>query len=118
MEGTEVRWQALLAQLVEFISISAGPLNMRSDRCHSPAGFFFFALPTLAFFGGAVAGRVLGLRRLLRGTMATFALGGMTAAGCRKILREPEPRIMRVRRKVVRASRRRLAQKRSAPQKP
>jgi hypothetical protein len=60
---------------------------MRSDRCDRLGPF---ALPALGFFGGAVAGRVFGLRRLLRGTMAAVALGGMTAAGCRKMLRGSE----------------------------
>jgi hypothetical protein len=89
-------------------------LGMRSDRCNRPACFCLFALPALTFFGGAVVGRVFGLHRLLRGTMAAVALGGMAATGCRKMLREPEPRIVRVRHRAVRAARRRLAQKRSA----
>jgi hypothetical protein len=86
---------------------------MRSDRCYSVC---LFALPALAFFGGAVVGRAFGLRRLVRGTMAAATLGGMTAAGCRKMLRGPEPRIMRVHHKAIRAARRRLAQKKSASQ--
>jgi hypothetical protein len=37
------------------------------------------ALPLLVFAGGAILGRVLGLRRLMRGAMTAAAVTGMTA---------------------------------------
>jgi len=38
------------------------------------------AIPLLAFAGGAILGRVLGLKTLVRGAMTAAAVTGMTAA--------------------------------------
>jgi hypothetical protein len=38
------------------------------------------ALPLLAFAGGAILGRLLGLKTLMRGAMTAAALTGMTSA--------------------------------------
>jgi hypothetical protein len=86
---------------------------MKADRWddHFGGGHFnprILMVPALAFFGGAVAGRVLGLRGLVRGTMAALALG---SAG-RSLLHRPETRV-RARKPIRRALQRRTAQKRS-----
>jgi hypothetical protein len=86
---------------------------MKADRWddHFGGGHFnprIFMVPALAFFGGAVVGRIFGLRGLMRGAVAALALG---SAG-RKLLHKPEPHV-RTRKPIRRALNRRAAQKRS-----
>jgi hypothetical protein len=72
------------------------------------------AVPLLAFAGGAVLGRLLGLKTLMRGAMAAAAVTGMTrpaygADGDARRLTGP-----RRRKRAQRAPARRTAAKRSA----
>lgn len=74
------------------------------------------ALPLLAFAGGAILGRLLGLKTLVRGAMTAAAVTGMAAqpalvgAGAREMARSPTRR-----RGTTRSARRRVAQKKSKP---
>jgi hypothetical protein len=76
-----------------------------------------FAIPLLAFAGGAILGRVLGLKPLVRGAMTAAAVTGMTGPA----LLESEharlaPAVRARRRKAVqRAAQRRSPQKKSSP---
>jgi len=82
---------------------------MRSDDWKDHFDPRILAVPALAFVGGAVLGRVLGLKGLMRGAMAALALG---TAG-RRFFDEPE-RVVRSRAKPIRrAAHKRSAQKRS-----
>jgi len=84
---------------------------MKTDHWHDHFDPRILAVPALAFFGGAVAGRILGLRGLMRGAMAALALG---TAG-RRFFDEPgkPARVAGARKPVRRAAQRRTAQKKS-----
>ena len=71
------------------------------------------AVPLLAFAGGAVLGRLLGLKTLMRGAMAAAAVTGMTrpAYGANGGARLTGPRR---RKRTRRSASRRTAAKRSA----
>lgn len=74
------------------------------------------ALPLLAFAGGAVLGRLLGLKMLARGAMTAAALTGMASPPvlvdlARDAVGASPPR----RRTASRPARKRVAQKRSRP---
>jgi hypothetical protein len=60
------------------------------------------AVPALAFFGGALLGRVFGLRGLARGAMTALAFGGIG----RKLLVAPPPRLTHARPNLRRPPRR------------
>ena len=74
------------------------------------------ALPLLAFAGGAILGRLLGLKTLVRGAMTAAAVTGMAAqpalvgAGMREMARAPARR-----RGATRSARKRVTQKKSKP---
>ncbi len=72
-----------------------------------------FALPLLAFAGGAILGRVLGLKRLMRGAMTAVALTGVTS---RPALLGPDTHRSHsgTRRKTARGTSRRSAARRSS----
>ena len=71
------------------------------------------AIPLLAFAGGAILGRVLGLKTLVRGAMTAAAVTGIAQPA---LIESPRARSGgRRRRKVHRAARRRSPQKKSAP---
>jgi hypothetical protein len=74
-----------------------------------------YALPLLAFAGGAILGRVLGLKTLVRGAMTAAAVTGiaqpaMIEAGSRR-----SNGATRRRKAVQRGAHRRSPQKKSAP---
>jgi hypothetical protein len=84
---------------------------MKSDHWNEHFDPRILAVPALAFFGGAVAGRILGLRGLLRGAMAALALG---TAG-RRLLDDPSKtaRLARSPKPIRRAVHRRTSLKKS-----
>lgn len=70
------------------------------------------ALPLIAFAGGAVLGRLLGLKVLARGAMTAAALTGMASQPALANLARGTPA---PRRRSARPARKRVAQKRSKP---
>jgi hypothetical protein len=73
-----------------------------------------FAVPLLAFAGGAILGRVLGLKTLMRGAMTAAAVTGIAQPA----IIEPHRRTNgthRRRKAVHRGAHRRSPQKKSAP---
>ena len=74
------------------------------------------AIPLLAFAGGAILGRVLGLKTLVRGAMTAAAVTGMTAQPAR-ITSNTHGRASagsRRRKSATRSAQRRSAAKKSA----
>jgi hypothetical protein len=76
-----------------------------------------FAIPLLAFAGGAILGRVLGLKTLVRGAMTAAAVTGFTA---QPALLAPEGHRrtangVRRRKPIHRSAHRRSPQKKSSP---
>jgi hypothetical protein len=69
------------------------------------------AVPLLAFAGGAILGRVLGLKTLVRGAMTAAAVTGIASQPTAMIGPNGHQRVARTR---PRAARRKSAQKRSA----
>jgi hypothetical protein len=76
-----------------------------------------FAVPLLAFAGGAILGRVLGLKTLVRGAMTAAAVTGIAQPAM--IDSRPHQRssngAQRRRKAVHRGAHRRSPQKKSAP---
>lgn len=74
------------------------------------------AIPMLAFAGGAILGRLFGLKTLARGAMTAAAVTGMVSqpalAGA---TRSATRRIATRRRAATRTARKRPAQKKSSP---
>jgi hypothetical protein len=73
------------------------------------------AVPLIAFAGGAILGRLLGLKVLARGAMTAAALTGMASQPAlvdiaRNSVGSPAPR-----RRAARPARKRTPQKRSKP---
>jgi hypothetical protein len=71
------------------------------------------ALPFLAFAGGVVLGRLLGVKSLAGGTMTAAAVSGIARPeldGAREALGNPTPR-----RRAGRTARKRVSRKRSKP---
>ena len=71
------------------------------------------AVPFLAFAGGAILGRVLGLRNIMRGAMTAAAVTGIAKPAMLQSRRRPNGTEQR--RKAVRGARRRSSQKKSSP---
>jgi hypothetical protein len=72
-----------------------------------------FAVPLLAFAGGAILGRVLGLKTLMRGAMTAAAVTGFAQPA---MIEKPRRANGAHRRKAVhRGAHRRSPQKKSAP---
>ena len=74
-----------------------------------------FAVPLLAFAGGAILGRVLGLKTLVRGAMTAAAVTGIAQPA---MIATPHRRTNgahRRRKAVHRGAHRRSPQKKSAP---
>jgi hypothetical protein len=72
------------------------------------------AFPLLAFAGGAILGRVLGLKNLVRGAMTAAAVTGIAQPAVLETRRRPNSATRR--RKVVhRGAHRRSPQKKSSP---
>jgi hypothetical protein len=73
------------------------------------------ALPLLAFAGGAILGRLLGLKVLARGAMTAAALTGMATQPALANLARETVGATATRRRASRPARKRVAQKRSKP---
>jgi hypothetical protein len=73
------------------------------------------ALPLLAFAGGAVLGRLLGLKVLARGAMTAAALTGMATQPALVDLARDTVKATTTRRRAARPARKRVSQKRSRP---
>ena len=74
-----------------------------------------FAIPLLAFVGGAVLGRLLGLKTLARGAMTAAALTGMVSQPALVGAGATTPRVAARRRTTTRSARKQPAQKKSHP---
>jgi hypothetical protein len=77
-----------------------------------------FAVPLLAFAGGAILGRVLGLKTLVRGAMTAAAVTGIAQPAMiesRSHRRSSSNGTHRRRKAVHRGAHRRSPQKKSAP---
>ncbi|HLH89642.1 MAG TPA: hypothetical protein VKX28_14405 [Xanthobacteraceae bacterium] len=75
-----------------------------------------FAVPLLAFAGGAILGRVLGLKTLVRGAMTAAAVTGIAQPAMIESRSHRRSDGTHRRRKVVhRAAHRRSPQKKSSP---
>ena len=72
------------------------------------------AVPLLAFAGGAILGRVLGLKNLVRGAMTAAAVTGFAKPAMIEAHRRPNGATRR-RKAVHRGAQRRSPQKKSAP---
>jgi hypothetical protein len=72
-----------------------------------------FAVPLLAFAGGAILGRVLGLRTLVRGAMTAAAVTGIAQPAM--IEKHRRSNGTHRRKAVHRGAQRRSPQKKSAP---
>jgi len=72
-----------------------------------------FAVPLLAFAGGAILGRVLGLKNLVRGAMTAAAVTGIAQPAM--IEHRRSNGTTRRRKAVHRSARRRSPQKKSSP---
>jgi hypothetical protein len=73
-----------------------------------------FAVPLLAFAGGAILGRVLGLKTLMRGAMTAAAVTGIAKPAMIESPRRTNGAHRR-RKAVQRNAHRRTPQKKSAP---
>jgi hypothetical protein len=73
------------------------------------------AIPLLAFAGGAILGRLLGLKTLARGAMTAAAVTGMVSQPALVGATRPATRVPARRRSGTRSARKRPAQKRSNP---
>ena len=76
------------------------------------------AIPLLAFAGGAILGRLLGLKTLARGAMTAAALTGMVSQPALVGAAATTPRVAARRRsssRTARSARKRTAQKKSHP---
>jgi hypothetical protein len=73
-----------------------------------------FAVPLLAFAGGAILGRVFGLKTLVRGAMTAAAVTGIAQPAMIESHRRPSGTTRR-RKAIQRSARRRSPQKKSAP---
>jgi hypothetical protein len=73
------------------------------------------AIPLLAFAGGAVLGRLLGLKTLARGAMTAAALTGMVSQPALVGAGGTAGRVTARRRTATRPARKRPAQKKSRP---
>ena len=73
-----------------------------------------FALPLLAFAGGAILGRVLGLKTLVRGAMTAAAVTGFAQPAMIETTHRRSNGATR-RKAVRRAAHRRSPQKKSSP---
>lgn len=71
------------------------------------------AIPLLAFAGGAILGRLLGLKTLARGAMTAAALTGMVSQPALVGATSSTPRVAARRRASTRPARKKSAQKRS-----
>jgi len=71
-----------------------------------------FAVPLLAFAGGAILGRVLGLKNLVRGAMTAVAVTGIAQPAM--IEHRPSSGTTRRRKAVARSARRRSPHKKSS----
>jgi hypothetical protein len=74
-----------------------------------------FAIPLLAFAGGAILGRLLGLKTLARGAMTAAALTGMVSQPALVGTGATTPRVAARQRTTTRSARKRPAQKKSHP---
>jgi uncharacterized membrane protein YoaK (UPF0700 family) len=74
-----------------------------------------FALPLLAFAGGAILGRVLGLKTLVRGAMTAAAVTGFAKPAMIETTHRRSNGGTRRRKAVQRAAHRRSPQKKSPP---
>jgi hypothetical protein len=72
------------------------------------------AVPLLAFAGGAILGRVFGLKTLMRGAMTAAAVTGMTSAPPALLGPSTQRSNVAQRRKPARSAARRSATKRSS----
>ncbi len=72
------------------------------------------AVPLLAFAGGAILGRVFGLKTLMRGAMTAAAVTGMTSAQPALLGPTTQRSNVTQRRKPARSAARRSATKRSS----
>jgi hypothetical protein len=72
-----------------------------------------FAVPLLAFAGGAILGRVLGLKNLVRGAMTAVAVTGIAQPAIVETRRSNGA--TRRRKAVTRGAHRRSPQKKSSP---
>lgn len=73
------------------------------------------ALPLIAFAGGAILGRLLGLKVLARGAMTAAALTGMATQPALVGLARDAVAATPSRRRTTRPARKRVPQKRSKP---
>ena len=71
------------------------------------------AIPLLAFAGGAILGRLLGLKTLARGAMTAAALTGMVSQPALVAASGPATRVTARRRSSTRPARKKTAQKKS-----
>jgi hypothetical protein len=74
-----------------------------------------YALPLLAFAGGAILGRVLGLKTLVRGAMTAAAVTGIAQPAMIEATHRRTNGATRRRKVTRRAAQRRSPQKKSAP---